>query len=84
MAHIVKITDRNGTYQIDCNDWNGPNAPLSDTWTTLKLTGVSRCPALPKRFVSPITFFLFQTSVCSVIIRNPRALRVFYADLFHL
>lgn len=55
MAHIVKITDRNGTYQIDCNDWNGPNAPLSDTWTTLKLTGVSRCPALPKRFISPIT-----------------------------
>lgn len=55
MAHTVKITSAGKSYEIGCQSWDGPNADLSQPWTTLTLTGITRCSALPSTFAQPIT-----------------------------
>lgn len=55
MAHTVKITSNGRVYEIGCQDWNGPDARLDQPWTTLTLTGITRCPALPAVFPQPVT-----------------------------
>lgn len=55
MALTVKITAGGSTYEIDCNDWKGPDAALGDELTTFELKQICRCPLLPKQFPAPVS-----------------------------